>query len=178
MDVINIIILSILFAVTMKIADNLNEHGLKLFKGANILFGFFWGIFGAFLILSNNLLTNLWIAVLIGWILRAKEDRLNHGIASTIILLVFIFNLDKFNFDKSLFLTFFLGMIIIGLIHDYLTYSKVVSRTFSELFHSILYFTLLPLLYSLITNQWIVFISLFSFIIAYELTRYSSKKII
>ena len=169
--IIQTIILSVLFAVTMKTADNLNEHGLKWFKGANILFGFLWGTFGALLILSNNLLANLWMAALIGWILRAKEDYLNHGIASAIIIITFIFNLKNFEFYPTLFLTFFIGMVVFGLTHDYLSYSKKVSKTFSEFFHTILYYILLPIVYSLLTREWIISISFIPFIIAYELTR-------
>lgn len=160
----------------MKIADNLNEHGLKLFKGANFLFGVLWGIFGAFLILQNNLLANLWIAALFGWILRAKIDHLNHGIATSIILLAFLFSLKDFQFIPSLFITFFAGMVIIGVVHDYLTYSKKTSKLFSEYVHSLLYFTALSLIYSIITNEWVIFTSFFAFIISYEATRFLEKK--
>lgn len=172
------IILSILFAVTMKIADNLNEHGLKWFKGSNIIFGFLCGTFGALLILQNSLLVNLWIAVLIGWILRTKIDYLNHGIAACIILITFIFNLEKFQFNQTLFLTFFIGMVVSGLIHDYLSHNKRISKTFSEFFHTILYYTLLPLIYCIITKEWLIFASLFSWVAAYEIVRfYFNKKI-
>ena len=37
-----VVIYAILFGITMKIADLLDEHGLKSFKGADILFGFLW----------------------------------------------------------------------------------------------------------------------------------------
>ena len=53
---------------------------------SSILFGFLWGMCGLFLILQDTLLMNVWLAVLIGWILRAKIDRINHGIAASIIL--------------------------------------------------------------------------------------------
>jgi hypothetical protein len=172
-----VIILSILFAATMKVADNLNEHGLKLFKGSNIIFGILWGSFGSLLILHDYTLTNLWLAVLFGWILRAKVDRINHGIASAIILVTFIFNLNKFVFKEDLFLIFFIGMVIIGLAHDYLHLQKIVNQRFSEYFHSTVYYTALPIIYSVVTGQWIIFASMFSFVISYELVRSWSKAI-
>lgn len=172
MDIVLIIILSILFAVSMKIADNLNEHGFKWFKGSNILFGILWGVIGSLLISQNNILANVWIAALIGWILRGKEDRINHGIASAIILLTFIFRLHSFKFDSILFITFFIGMVVSGLIHDYLSNKKFIKDIYSELFHSLLYYTLIPLIYAIFTKEWVVFMSLFPFVIAYEITRF------
>jgi len=177
--IIQTIILSILFAVSMKLADLLNEHGLKLFKCSNIIFGIFWGLFGSLLILSDNFLANLWIAALIGWIFRGKEDYLNHGIASGFILTTFVLNIKNFQLDLNLFLTFFISMVLFGLIHDWLSENKKVSKTTSEYFHTICYYTILPIVYSSITKDWIILISFLSFIISYEIVRFwGNRKII
>ncbi len=45
-----VLIFASLYGVTMKVADLLNEHGLKLFRGSAILFGILWGFFGALLV--------------------------------------------------------------------------------------------------------------------------------
>lgn len=95
--VIWVLFLSIAFGVTMKIADLLDEHGLKLFKGASLMFGFLWGIIGALLIFDNNILANFILAMLIHWILRYRIDYLNHGIAVSIILFGFVYALPNFS---------------------------------------------------------------------------------
>ena len=42
-----ILIFAALYGITMKIADLLDEHGLKWFKGSAIIFGILWGLFGS-----------------------------------------------------------------------------------------------------------------------------------
>ena len=169
-----IILASILLAIFMKIADNLNEHHLKMFNGANLLFGFLWGVCGSILILQHNILVNVWLAILLGWVVRAKVDRVNHGIGATIIFLTILFNLNNFTFDYITFFIFFIGMVVIGFTHDYL--HNKINKTYSELFHSLLYYTLLPLVYSIVTNYWVIFGSLFSFVVAYDFTRFFLMK--
>ena len=91
-----LLVYSVLFGLTMKIADLLDEHGLKLFKGSALLFGILWGGFGAMMILGNNILANFFLALLIHWILRYRIDHLNHGVAASIMLIVFLYNLPNF----------------------------------------------------------------------------------
>lgn len=113
-----LLIYAILFGSTMKIADLLDEHDLKLFKGSALLFGALWGIFGSLLILGNNLLANFFLAILIHWILRYRIDYLNHGIAASIMLVAFLYNLPNFAVDWLLFSIIFITYVIHGLIND------------------------------------------------------------
>jgi hypothetical protein len=168
---IRTILLSVLLAISLKITDNINEHDLRLFKGSKIISGFFWGIFGSLLIMENNILSNLWLAILLGWILRGKIDNLGHGIGCSLIFITFIFNLKNFQIEEEIFLIFFAGMVASGLVHDFLNKTKKINKLFSELLHSTIYFVTLPLIYSIITQQFIIFISMVSFIFAYETTR-------
>ena len=84
-----ILLYSILFGIFMKIADFHNEHRLKLFKGGAIFFGVFFGIFGSLIILSNNVLANAILALIIASLARGLIDYPNHGIAGTIMLITF-----------------------------------------------------------------------------------------
>jgi hypothetical protein len=165
-----IILWSVLLAVFMKIADNINDHGLKWFKRSNILFGFLWGLCGAFLIFQDPVLMNVWLAIILGWIVRAKIDKVNHGIAVAVILIPFLFNVNSFRFKSIIFIIFFTGMIVLGFIHDYLHHK--INKTYSELFHSVLFYTVLPLIVCIIYSSWNIFISLFSFVVAYDSTRF------
>ena len=80
-------VFSCLFAVTMKIADLLDEHGLSFFKGADILFGVLWGIFGALLCLSHTIIANVILAMMMGFVIRKRLDYINHIIAFIIMAL-------------------------------------------------------------------------------------------
>lgn len=175
-EILSVILLSILLAVTMKTADNLNEHGLKLFKGANILFGILWGIFGALLILKNNFLANLWLAVFIGLTVRGKQDMLNHGLGFGIIFSAFLMIFNKFLFLPKIYWFFFIAMMISGLTHDYLSSRKDIKKIYSELFHSLFFYTAVPFVFAIFTKIWIGFYSLFSFVITYEIIRYIQVK--
>lgn len=171
MEITNVIILSVMFAVFMKISYSISEGNLKVFKGGGVLFGFLWGMAGSYLILYDNTLANVWMAVLVGWVLRSKMNHFPNAMAGTMMLLTFFLNNNNFIFQRSPFLTFFYGVLLIGLPHEYLSRRGVVCRAKSELFQSIFFYTLLPLGYSLITKNWLVFASMFSFMLVYELTR-------
>lgn len=84
-EILKISLLSILFSVTMKIADLLDEHGLKWFKYADVLFGIFWGGFGALLAVTDDAIANVLLAMMIGFVIRKRLDYINHIIAFTII---------------------------------------------------------------------------------------------
>ncbi len=73
-----ILLYALLFAITMKVADLFDEHGLKWFKGSTILFGFLWGGFGALLVLSNNTIANIMLAMSLAFLVRNRLDYLNH----------------------------------------------------------------------------------------------------
>ena len=98
-----IILYALLYGITMKIADLFNEHGLKWFKGSKILFGLLWGAFGALLILSNNTIANIMLAMNLAFIIRNRLDYINHQIAASIIIISFLFSSI---FNPTLFLVF------------------------------------------------------------------------
>lgn len=173
-----IVIYAILFGITMKIADLLDEHGLKWFKGADILFGFLWGGFGALLILSNLVIANIYLALILAFVLRYRIDYLNHGIAVTIMFLTF---LATQIIDWNVFLLFFIIFALFGLLTDSFEERKKPKNFILKSLRAFIdlraQYYLFPFLYSLITGFWLVFFVVGSNMLFYELTlRYARKK--
>ena len=131
-----ILLYSALFAFTIKIADLLDEHGLKLFKGSKLLFGICWGILLALLVLSNPIVGSLWIAIFLYWVIYLKVDYPNHAIASVILLLILLWNASSLTFDWTFLLsTFFFYAGI-----KYLHHEKILPKHwfFNYNFHLLL----------------------------------------
>jgi hypothetical protein len=180
MVILNILLLSFVFGISMKIADLLNEHGLSLFKGANIIFGFLWGGIGSFLITQNQIVANIYIAIIIAYIFRAKIDYINHGIGSCMMLFTFLYQLNNgaINIDWNILLIFSFVLTISGLIHDWLIGNNKLNLKLGELLHTGIFYTIVPFIYSFLAKSWVVFLSLFTFGIGYELTRFLGTRII
>ncbi len=167
-----ILIYSALFGVFAKIADLLDEHGFKWFRGSAVLFGILWGVFFSLLIVSNNLVANFWMAILIHWILRRKIDFLNHGVAAAIILLVFIWNIPNFVVDWLLILSVFVVYVIVGLLREF---DKISQSWLVEL--NLQGFILLFVLLFLNFAYWIVLASFFVNTLVYQgVKRFGAKR--
>lgn len=169
-----ILLFSILFGVTMKLADCFNEHGFRWFKGDAIFFGILFGLFGGLLILSNFYLTNLFFALLLVNILRFRVDAFNHGIAA--IIMFFSFLLVMNNFNWSYFLYFFLTFAIFGILFNYVLPLSKIKGFWGTIFELRFFYFLITLLFSIYTTQWIVFLSMALFQIGYNLTFYYARK--
>lgn len=171
-----LLLYSVLFGITVKIADLLDEHGLKLFKGSALLFGVICGGFGALLILGNNLLANFFLALLIHWILRYRIDHLNHGIAASIMLLVFLYNLPNFTVDWLLFLTIFVIYSIHGLLND-ATDRKEIRSIAAKYFELNSHYFWVPLILTIINPMyWIVLAASVLHVVFYETTKHLGMK--
>lgn len=173
MEIFNTVLFSVLFAMFMKVAREIGDGRMAPFKGSGIFFGVLWGFFAANLILYDPYLANIWMASLAGWVFRSKVNQLNIAIGAVIMFLAFLIKYveGQYLFDLWTFLVFFLVMTVSGTIHDVVYKKKILSRKLSELMHSIIFFTFLPLGYGFLTGRWEIFASLFSFMLAYEFTR-------
>lgn len=170
-----ILIYALLFGVTMKLADLLNEHGLKWFKGSAILFGFLWGLFGSLMILGNPILAIFLVALVIHWTLRYRLDYFNHGLAASMMLITFFYIFPS-SFNWEFFTITFLGFSIHGLINDAIDRGQFKGVT-TKYFESNIHWIWIPLLLSLIDSKyWIVFFVSTIFIISYEFIKYFFKK--
>ncbi len=157
----------------MKIADLLNEHGLKWFKGLDILFGFLWGIFGIFLIISNVYVANVLLAMVLAFIIRMRIDYLNHAIATLVIIISF---LSYSLFEPKIFFIFLGVFIIFGSIKDYLGDKLKSKGVFQIISESGWYYVIPTLIYALVTSRWIVFYVFTTYIISYDLVKYVWEK--
>ena len=164
-----IIVLTFLFGVTMKIADLLNEHGLKLFNGANIIFGILWGVFGAWAISFDNDIANIILAMILAFILRMRIDYRNHAIASIIIIVSFLTYCD---FVKEIFFFFFLFFITFGTAKDLLDDYYKSNNIFKKISETGWYYIVSSLIYSLYVNNYLSLIVLSTYILSYNLIKY------
>lgn len=169
-----LLIYAIAYGVIMKVADLLNEHGFKWFKGSAITFGFLWGIFGALLVMGDNTMANIMLAMNIAFIIRNRLDYINHQIASSIIIITFLFTST---FSPILFLVFYLAFLVFGSMKDYVDdILKKKNGIFPLLNEAMLYYPIPTFIYCVIYGNWIVFWVFLFYTITYDLTKYIGKK--
>ncbi len=169
-----LLVYAALFGTTMKIADLFNEHNVKpWFKGSGFIFGILWGIFGSLLIISNIYVANVLLAMVLAFIIRMRIDYKNHAIATLIIIITFLL---KSNFMPILFFIFLAVFIIFGSIKDY--FDDIINS--KGLLYYITepgwYYIIPTLIYSIITNQWLVFYVFTIYIIFYDIVKFSLQK--
>lgn len=159
-----------LYGITMKIADLLDEHGLKSFKAGVLLFGVLWGLFGALLVLSNVIIANIILAMNIAFLIRRRIDYLNHAIAVSIIIIAFLI---YGSIDITIFLVFYFIFLIFGGLKDYVgDVLKKRKGLLVLLNESMLYYPIPTLIYSLIYGNWVVFCAFLVYTVCYDLTKY------
>lgn len=169
-----IILCALLYGITMKIADLLNEHGLKWFRGSAIIFGLLWGIFGALLVLSNNTIANIVLAMNLAFIIRGRLDYLNHQIATSLIVIAFLFGAT---FNPILFAVFYAIFLIFGSLRDYVGDKLRVRGGMLTLYDQIMWYYPIPtLIYCLLYGNWIVFWTFLTFTVGYDTTKFIYKK--
>lgn len=168
-------LLSLLYGLAMKMADLHNEHGLKTFRGAPILFGLLWGLAGLALILTDLMLANILFAMNIAFIIRLRLDYLNHVLASSIIIVGFlVFS----QLNLIVFLPFYFFFLIFGglkdLLDDYLN-SKSVFKKISE---TMWYYPFSTLLFGFFTSNFLPFFVLSLYTLSYIfIKRYYNFKL-
>ena len=168
------VLCAIAFGLTMKIADLQNEHGLKLFEGASLLFGVLWGAFGAVLLLCGNDVANIILAMNVAFIIRNRLDYLNHQVAATMIIIAFLLTSQ---FNAAVFLSFFCVFLAFGLAKDHVKYvMKKKNGMLLALNDAMLYYPIPTLAYSTITGEWAAFAVFFCYTVGYDVTKYAAKK--
>src|SRR3989344_457227 len=164
-ELVLVLVYSGIFGITMKIADLLNEHGLKFFKGDSIIFGFLWGIFGSLLVTSDSSIANLILATVVGFIPRMKIDYINHVIAASIIIIVFLLYQT---FVPMIFFPFFLIFVTIGTVRDFIRklsggkseisfFKNIFKKFYYVFYYDIFSYVPLVFIYSFMTSNWMLF---------------------
>lgn len=87
METTSIIFLSVIFGISQKLADSVNEHGTNLFPGANIFFGLIFGLSGIILSSISKDFSLFFLGLVIYWLLSNKLDFFNHRLSASLILL-------------------------------------------------------------------------------------------
>jgi hypothetical protein len=87
MSVALVVSVAFLYGVTNKLADMMNEHGLRWFRGAATGMGFVWGGFGVVLTLYSPEFATLYLGLTLSWFLSLKLDYPNHAIAGVATVL-------------------------------------------------------------------------------------------
>jgi hypothetical protein len=163
-----ILIEAILYGITMKIADLLNEHGLKWFRGSAVAFGVMWGLSGALLILGNNTVANIILAMNIAFIIRNRLDFINHRIAASIIIIAFLFSAS---FEPWVFTAFLLIFAVFGSIKDYADDVLRMKGMLFALNEAMLYYPVPALVYCMLYGNWIVFWVFLLYTVSYDATK-------
>lgn len=159
-----------LFGLTMKLADLFDEHKMRWFKGDAILFGLLWGFFGILLVLSRVDIANVTLAMVLAFLVRMRIDYRNHAIATTMIVIAFLW---KSTFDLTLFSIFFVTFVVFGGLKDYLGDVRKKKDWFYKITESGWYYIIPTAIYGLFTNNWIIFAAFTTYIIFYDLIKYS-----
>jgi len=169
-----IIIYALFFGITMKIADLLDEHGLKWFKGSAILFGFLWGGLGTLLVLSNNLIANLMLAMTLAFIIRNRLDYINHQIAASIIIISFLLSSIL---EPILFISFYAIFLVFGSLRDYVGDKIKKKSKLQSFYDNIMWYYPIPtFIYCLLYGNWIIFWAFLVYTIGFDLTKHIYKK--
>jgi hypothetical protein len=92
---ISVILISLIFGISQKLADAVIEHGTVLFKGANIFFGILFGISGSILISIDSTFAEFYLGLVLYWLIADKLDFLNHQLSGSIMILVALYNLNS-----------------------------------------------------------------------------------
>lgn len=169
-----LIVYSILYGLTMKVADLLNEHGLKWFKYSDVLFGILWGLFGLLIVCFGDAVSvSVMVAMNMAFLIRNRLDYINHQIASTIIILGgFIVG----NVLIPELLIFYFTFLIFGYIKDYVDDVLHSENILAQMNELMLYYPIPTFVYSVIYGNWNLFWIFTTYTFFYDLTKYVARK--
>lgn len=145
MEFLYISVLSFLFWFFQKIADGHNEHGLDWFPHAGILFWVIWWGIGYYLVGYNQIITVIYLAIVLYWIYKLKVDHINHAIS--ILIILFGVFLSQSGIDTISVACLLFSYILI----DIIKHKFHLERSY--FFRYRLQFVLIPIIYSIIIQD-------------------------
>jgi len=167
-DLATLLAVSVLLGYSMKVADLLDEHGLKWFRGADMLMGIAWGCFGAVLVFYDFAIANMMLAMVAAFIVRRRLDYPNHMLAAALVMVAFVLSSA---FDYMIFLPFFLVFTLFGALKDYeddVLHGKGWRYALNE---AMLYYPIPTAVYAVLAGTWVPFFALTTYTLAYNLTK-------
>ena len=171
-------IFSMIYAVTMKVSDLLDEHGLKLFKGSQYVFSIICALFGCLLIIADAVIANVIFAMIIGFVIRKRIDYANHILAFLILSSCF---LSCSTFLSQIYYPFLAIILILGFIKDtkYRQSNSKILKLINKMYLYIPIIYALPaLIYSMFSAKWDVFFVFFTYDFSYNIARLIGEKVI
>jgi hypothetical protein len=159
--------------VTMKVADLLNEHGLKWFKGSSTLFGVLWGGFGALLVLLDAEVATIAVAMTVAFIPRGRLDYFNHQLAGAIIIVTFILTRSA---EPVLFIIFLAAFLLFGGLKDFVDDVLRRQGILKRLTEWMLYYPVPTFIFGLVTHHWLPFWIFLIYTLAYNSTKAVAKR--
>ena len=141
---------SLFFGLSLKVSDLIQEHGYSWFRGGALTAGCMAaGFVVGVLALGSPDLSDLWVAVLLTWIVRGRIDGINHGVMAAAILGFLWFQNPQIVTTPHLAGYFLLLLLPLGVLHDALQYTEMQVPDYVRWFfrHQHLYWYLLGLGY-------------------------------
>lgn len=89
--IVNLTIASFLFGFFQDFADLLDEHGLKWFRGADLIAGVIWGAAACYLIFTYPPTGSYLAGLVLYWLIMGKLDYLNHQLSATMMFFVIFY---------------------------------------------------------------------------------------
>jgi hypothetical protein len=174
MNSIYLIAIAFGFGVTNKLADLMNEHGLRWFKQDDFIFGVIWGGLGALLIVGHPLLVAPYLSLVLSWIVLLQLDHVNHALAGVMMILASAWMAVQYSVDLVATIIMLLAFVLV---------SVVQSRTrkrhawLDKFWRLRLRIYLIPFVYSLYVGDFLPFWTTVSGMIGVEIvTNYYSYK--
>ncbi len=154
MEAILLVMLTALYGGSMKVADLLDEHGLRLFRGDAVFFGVLWGASGVWLVLASPSLCSTILAMNVAFIVRNRLDYWNHQIAATMIIATAV---GFGSIDRTIFLGFLAVFVVFGGLKDYVD-DVLHAGGFLARINEMMWYYLIPtFIYSWVTGDASVF---------------------
>lgn len=166
-------LIAVFHGISMKIADLLDEHGMKSFKGSTIYYGILWGGFASLWVIVDTHLANAILATILAFLIRMRLDYRNHAIAASMVIITFI---SVSSIIPNEFILLFSGFTLLGLIKDYLGERKITNKILYYINEFASYSIITSLVYSIIFGNWIVFIAVALSTISYGLVKFYFHK--
>lgn len=169
-DTFSLVILSALFGFTIKIADLLNEHGLRWFYGDALAFGALWGISGSLLVLSDVGVANVVLAMVLAFIIEMRIDYFNHALGTVLIIIAFI---AASAFDAKTFFVFFASFVFFGVLRAYIgDVRKKKDLLFKLSEPGWAHYYIVPFLWGIYSGTWLIFLAFATYRTCYNIAKY------
>jgi hypothetical protein len=154
---INVILISLIFGISQKLADAVNEHGTVLFKGANIFFGIIFGISGSILISIDSTFAEFYLGLVLYWLIADKLDFLNHQLSGSIMILVALYNLNSSDINVLNIIFVISIFFLFKIVKNYLSsFNLQINYSFEKKIHHFVIAIILGLWFS----NWLITISI------------------